>query len=113
MPAVVSTGRGTAPSWRCLVSRSGKRAELARSFPAGHMVQMELHEFPGHRHRLFLVAEFEDRITADDFLGFDEWAINDTKLVILDTHLGPGLPRHQPAIVEHPAGLDLPIGKLV
>src|ERR1700722_1750706 len=115
MPAAIPADRCPAatPGWRSLVSRTGKRTELARSFPAGHMVQMELHEFPGHRHRFFLVAELEDRITADDFLGFHEWAVDDTELVVLDTHLRTGLHRHQPAIVEHAAGLDLPIGELV
>src|SRR5271169_5597515 len=96
-----------------LASRTGKRAELARSFPTGHMIQVELHKFLGHRHGLLLVAKLEDRIAAYDFLGFHEWAIDDAELAVLDAHLRTGLDRHQPAIVEHAAGLDLPVGELV
>jgi hypothetical protein len=36
-----------------------------------------------------------------------------TELAIGNAHLGAGFNRHQPAAVEHAAGLDLPVGKLV
>src|SRR5690349_4342718 len=52
--------------------RSGHHANLAGSFPARHMLDVQLHELPGRGQRLLLVAEFEDREAADHFLGFDE-----------------------------------------
>src|SRR5277367_1270348 len=94
-------------------SRRGKRAKLARSLPARHVIEVELHELLCHSHGLLLVAQLEDGIAADDFLGLDEGAIDDTELAVGDADLGPGLDRHQPAIVEHAAGLDLPVGELV
>jgi hypothetical protein len=36
--------------------RRGKHADLAGAFPARHVILVELHEFDGRSHRLFLVA---------------------------------------------------------
>ena len=63
-------------------------AQLASAFPARHVVEMELHELPGHRQRLLLVAQFEDGIAADHFLGFDKGAVGDAELAV-----GNGYPR--------------------
>ena len=65
------------------------------------------------RHGLFLVAQFEDRIAADQLLGLDERAVDDAELAVRDPDLRAHRDRHQPATVEHPAGLDLPVGELV
>jgi len=55
------------------------------------VIEVQLHEFPRHRNRLFLVAKLEDRIAADDFLGFDERAIDDAELAVLDAYLRAGI----------------------
>src|SRR4051794_38446164 len=88
------------------------RPQLASTFPARHVVEMELHELPGHGECLGLVAEFEDRVAADHFLGLDERAIGDAQLAVDDGDPRSLLQRHQPAHVDHPAGLDLAFGEL-
>src|ERR1700688_2855785 len=98
---------------RTLASRTVKRTNFARSFPARHVVLMELHELDCRGHRLFLVPQLEDCIAADNFLGLNEWAVDDTELAIGNAHLGAGGDRHQPTAVKHAAGLDLAVGALV
>ena len=91
---------------------NGESAHLAGAFPARHQVLVELHELLGRGERLFLAGQFENRIAADHFLGLDERAIDDAELAVVDAHLRAGGERHQPAIVEHAAGLDLAVGEL-
>src|SRR6201992_306056 len=94
-------------------SWAGERAKLARTLPSRHEVQGQLHEFPGHRHGFFRVAQLEDRVTSDDFLGLHEGAINDAELAVLEADLRASGNRHQAAIVEHAARLDLAVGKFM
>src|ERR1700694_3262740 len=96
-----------------LGSRAGKRANLACPFPAWHQILVELHELDRRGHGLFLVPQFEDRVATDDLLGLHEWAVDDAKLAVRNAHLRARGNRHQPATVEHAAGLDLPVGQLV
>src|SRR5260370_9795225 len=100
---------GLAPS---LTIRHPKRANLARPFPARHMIQVQLHEFLRTCQRLLLVAEFEDGVAADDLFCLHERAIDNAELAVRDAHVSAGLDRHQPAAVEHAASLDLPVGAL-
>src|SRR5215218_9088321 len=65
-----------------------ERAHLPGAFPARHVIEVELHEFLGQRHRLFLPAQFGDGVAADDFLGLDEGTIDDAELAVDDTDLG-------------------------
>src|ERR1700716_844351 len=83
-----------------LASRAGKRAKLARPFPAGHEVLVELHELPCRRHGLLLARQLEDRIAADDLLGLHERPVEDAELAIRYAHLRARGERHQPAHVE-------------
>src|SRR5229473_5855944 len=98
---------------RFLASRAGKRANLARSVPTRHVILVELHELDGRRYGFFLVPQLENGIAADDLLGLHERAIDHAEIAIRDAHLGAGGNRHQPAAVEHAAGLDLPVSELV
>src|SRR5215510_9981353 len=86
--------------------------QLAGAFPARHVVEMELHELLRHRERLGLVAELEDGVAADDFLGFHERAVGDAELAAFDRDVRALLQRRQTAHVDHPAGLDLAFGEL-
>ena len=97
--------------WICRFSpqAAGEHAELARPFPAWHQVLVELHEFLCRCQGFLLVAEFEDRVTANDFLGLDERAIDHTKLAALDAYLRAHGERHQPTIIEHAPGFYLPL----
>src|SRR5262249_42937555 len=45
-------------------------AHFANAFPARHVIEMELHELLPHGECFGLVAQFEDGIAADHFLGF-------------------------------------------
>src|SRR5260370_42328218 len=92
--------------------RRRKRANLARPFPARHVVLVELHELDCRGHGLFPVPQLEDRIAADDLLGLHERTVDNAGLAVRDAHLSAGPDRHQPAGVEHAAGLDLPVGEL-
>src|SRR3984893_9611868 len=94
------------------MGRHGERANLARPFPARHVVLMELHELDRRGHGLLLVPQLEDRVAADHLLGLHERAIDDPELAVRDAHLGTHGDRHQPAAVEHAASLDLPVGEL-
>src|SRR5882757_228297 len=94
-------------------SRAGEGAKLARPFPTRHEVLVELHELLGGRQGLFLAWQLEDRVAANDLLGLHERAVDDAELPVDDPHLCARGERHQPAAVEHAAGLDLPIGELV
>src|SRR3984893_17690855 len=96
-----------------LVSRAGKRANLARPFPARHEVLVELHELGRHRHGLLLARQLEDRVAANDFLGLYERAVEDAELPVNYPHSRPHGEGREPAVVEHAAGLDLPVGELV
>ena len=73
---------------------------------------MELHELDRRRHRLFLVTKFEDRVTADDFLGFDERAVNDTEFPFAmrtcapaASGIRPPLSIMRPALISRSASL--------
>src|ERR1700736_291230 len=101
--------------YRALASRAagGERAELARSLPARKEVLMKLHELDRRRHGLFLAVQLEYCVTTDDFLGFDEWTIENAELAVNDSHLRALGNRHQPTIVEHASCLDLPVGEFV
>src|SRR5437899_6639537 len=79
---------GLAPS---LAIRHPKRANLACPFPARHMIQVQLHEFLRTCHRLFLVAEFEDGIAADNLFCLHERAIDNAELAVRDAHVSAGL----------------------
>src|SRR5689334_10375966 len=59
-----------------------KGTDLTGAFPARHMVPVELHELYGRSHRLFLVAELEDRVAADHLLGLDEGPVDDVELAV-------------------------------
>src|SRR5205823_5826429 len=93
-------------------ARCSKGTNLAGAVPARHVIEVQLHELPRRRHRLFLVAQFEDRVTADHFLGLDERPVDYAELAVGDAHLRTHRDRHQPAAVDHATGLDLPVGKL-
>src|ERR1700737_3903471 len=77
-----------------LASRAGKRAKLARPFPAGHVVFVQLHEFRRRRQSLLLALKFEDRVAADDLLGLHERAVDDAELTVCDAHLCARGERH-------------------
>src|SRR5262249_42993679 len=74
-------------------------AQLAGALPARHVVEMELHDLPGHCQRLGLVAELEDGVTADHFLGFHERAVGDAELAAFDRDVRALLQRGQSAHV--------------
>src|SRR4051794_25215657 len=65
-------------------ARRRKCPQLTRPFPARHMVEVQLHEFLGHRQGLLLVAQLEYRIAADHLLGLHERAVDDAELAIGD-----------------------------
>src|SRR3981081_2696635 len=94
------------------MGRHGERANLARPFPARHVVLMELHELDRGGHGLLLVPQLEDRVAADYLLRLHERAIDDPELSVRDPHLGTRGDRHQPAAVDHAASLALPVGEL-
>src|SRR6202048_3192096 len=91
-----------------LMGRHSERANLARPFPARHVLLMELHELDCRGHGLLLVPQLEDRVAADHLLRLHERAIDDPELSVGDAHLGTHGDRHQPAAVDHAASLDLP-----
>src|SRR5580698_10460564 len=97
--------------YRTAASRAARRerAELAGSFPARKEVLMKLHELDRRCHGLFLAVHLENRVTANDLLGFDERAIQNAEPTIHNFHLRALSHRHQSAIVEHASGLDLAI----
>src|SRR5258708_14261212 len=101
--------------YRPLASRAtlGERANLARPFPAREEVLVQLHELPRRRHGLFLALQLEDRVAANDLLALHERAVDDAELPVRDAHLRTRGERHQPALADHPAALDLPVGDLV
>jgi len=74
---------------------------------------VQLHELPRRGQGFFLARQLEDRVAADDLLGLDERSIEDAKLPARYAHLRAHRERHQPAIVEHAARLDLSVGELV
>src|SRR5229473_112842 len=94
------------------MGRHSERANLARAFPARHVVLMELHELDRRGHGLLLVPQLEDRVAADHLLRLHERAIDDPELSVRDAHLGTHGNRHQPAVVDHAASLDPPVGEL-
>src|SRR5256885_14129409 len=57
-----------------------ERADLAAAFPARHVVDVQLHELLRQRHGLLLVAQLEDGVAADHFLGLHERPVDDAKL---------------------------------
>src|SRR5262249_32755070 len=67
-----------------LHARAHHGPQLAGAFPARHVIDMELHELPGHGERFSLVSELEDRVAADHFLGLHERAVGDTQLAVRD-----------------------------
>src|SRR3982074_518543 len=69
---------------RAIHARRREGANLAGAIPAGHMLEVQLHEFPRRRHRFFLVAQLEDRVAADHFLGLDERPVDHAELAIGD-----------------------------
>src|SRR5229473_1147227 len=91
----------------------GERANLARPFPTRKEVLVQLHELRRRCHGLFLALQLEGGIAANDLLGLHERAVDDAELPVRDAHLRAGGERHQPAIVEQAAGLDLSVGELV
>src|ERR1700720_3040158 len=81
------------------MGRHRERADLARPFPARHMVLVQLHELDRRGHGLLLVPQLEDRVAADHLLGLHERAIDDTELPILDAHLRARGSWHEAAVV--------------
>src|SRR5262249_3269639 len=55
-------------------------AHFASAFPARHVIEMELHELLRHCQCFGLVAQLEDRIAADHFLGLHERTVSDAEL---------------------------------
>src|SRR6267142_3557790 len=72
---------------RTVDARRRKGTNLAGAVPARHVIEVQLHEFPRRRDRLFLVAQLEDRIAADHFLGLDERPVDHGELAVGDAHL--------------------------
>src|ERR1700731_534165 len=103
------------PVCRTLASRAGwgKRAKFTRPFPPRHELLVELHELGRRRDGLFLALQLEDRVAANDLLGLYERAVEDAELPVRYAHLRAHGERRETAAVEHAAGLDLPVGKLV
>src|SRR6267378_4967845 len=91
----------------------GERAELARPFPAREEILVESHELRRRRQSLFLALQLENGVAANDLLGLYEGAVDHAELPALNPHLRARGERHQPAVVEHAAGLDFPVGELV
>src|SRR3979490_3373351 len=87
------------------MGRHGERANLARPFPARHVVLMELHELDRGGHGLLLVPQLEDGGPPVSPLRPHEGAIDDPELSVRDPHLGTRGDRHQPAAVDHAASL--------
>src|ERR1700682_2751770 len=106
MVRLISTAVMTADRARgAFGSRASKPTKFAGPLPARHVVPVQLHEFLGGCQRLLLVAEFEDRVAANHLLGLHERALDAAELAVLDADLGAGRDGHQPAAVEHAAGL--------
>src|SRR5712664_554200 len=97
--AVMATKR----VWRAPASRPGKRANLARSFPARHVILVNLHELDRLCHGLLLVPQLEDRVAADHLLGLHERTVDHAELAVGDAHLRTQCARHQRAAIEHVA----------
>ena len=90
-------------------------ADLAGAFPARHVIEVQLHELVRHGDRLLLVAQFEDRVAADHFLGFDERAVDHAELAVRDldlappiaTGISPPLSIMRPALISRSASLRM------
>ena len=73
---------------------------------------MELHELDRRCQSLFLVPEFEDRVAADDLLGLDERAIDDTEFpsamrtrAPMASGISPPMSIMRPALISRSASL--------
>ena len=92
--------------------RRGEGPQFAGAFPARHVIEMELHEFLGHGQGFRLVAQLEDGIAADHFLGLDEGAVDDAELAVGDPHpragrsgISPPLSIIRPALISRSESL--------
>src|ERR1700716_2747330 len=83
------------------MGRHGERANLARPFPARHVVLMALHELDRGGHGLLLVPQREDRGPAAYPLPVRDGAIDGLELPVGDPRLGTRGDGHQPAAVDH------------
>jgi hypothetical protein len=77
------------------------------------VIPVNLHELDRLRDGLFLVPQLEDRVAADHLLGLHERTVDHAEPAVGDTHLRAQCARHQRAAIEHVAGLDLALRKLV
>ena len=78
------------------------------------MWSVKLHELLGRGERFLLVAEFEDRVATDHFLGLDERAVDDPQLAALNrtcapscSGISPPMSIMRPALISRSASLPI------
>src|SRR5687767_8408776 len=76
---------------------------LALAFEIGNVETMQLHEAVGNLQRFLSRFRFDDRVAADDFLGFGEGSVGDLQLATLLTDANGVFGRLQACGVFEPA----------
>src|SRR5215211_6312827 len=93
----VRSNRSRTPTWQAVTRAVGgrdhtpalrvQRPDLALALKGGPVHPVQLHEVPGHLHRLIPRGDIDQGVAADDFLALGERSIGHRELVLAGADL--------------------------